>query len=240
MLDPFSHLLLVFNSSMNILFYGLFNKKFRDVAKKEFDRCFPKAATRSAPSESKRLISLSKPKFTNNRTNTDFLPATDLTQTSNNRQQNEQSIPLTSILPVDVSNSKEKPNSHKDDSGPQTIKISVSNSNKLLTDSSTQIPNSEYTTNLKGISMIERSNIKNKNDTIEDPLKGNAIQVTSSISKKTFVNEECMNIESHSNNTDLDKITKHPTPFKIIESEDLSNNTRTKKVCCLMKYVSNI
>ena len=56
MLDPFSHLLLVINSAMNILFYGIFNKKFREVAKKEFVRCFPQAAARLSPSKSKRAI----------------------------------------------------------------------------------------------------------------------------------------------------------------------------------------
>jgi hypothetical protein len=186
---------------MNILFYGFFNKKFRDVTRKEFVRCFPKAATRLAPAESKRVIPLSKRKCTNDRTNTDF--QTEVTQTSNNRNQNEQSIPLTSIHPVDISNSVEKCTSNYKDPGPDTAKISVSNSSKLLTDSSTQIPNSDYTTNLKGITMIERGNIKNKNDTIEDPSTGNSINVTSSISKKPFVNEECMNIESIDNKTDI-------------------------------------
>ena len=41
MLNPFSHLLLVINCSMNIIFYGLFNKKFIEVAKNRLCACFP-------------------------------------------------------------------------------------------------------------------------------------------------------------------------------------------------------
>jgi len=41
LLVSFSHLLLVVNSSLNIIFYGLFNKNFRQVAQKIFFACFP-------------------------------------------------------------------------------------------------------------------------------------------------------------------------------------------------------
>lgn len=40
MLSSFSHLLMVINSSMNVLFYGFFNSQFREVAKKTMSGFF--------------------------------------------------------------------------------------------------------------------------------------------------------------------------------------------------------
>ena len=42
MLDPFSHLLLVINSSINVLLYGKFDNNFRDAIKNEITGCFSK------------------------------------------------------------------------------------------------------------------------------------------------------------------------------------------------------
>ena len=67
---------------------------------------------------------------------------------------------------------------------------------------------------IKRIPTKEKRNNDN-NGTIEDadPSKENSIIPTSQISKKESVNEECMNIESGTNNkfantTDIDGITK--------------------------------
>merc|ERR1712223_109538 len=78
MLDPFSHLLLVINSALNIIFYGIFNKKFREVSKKEFVRCFPKTAARLSPTKSKPIPVANKqnPKENNHNSKT-RLPVTE-------------------------------------------------------------------------------------------------------------------------------------------------------------------
>ena len=238
MLDPFSHLLLVINSAMNILFYGIFNQKFREVSKKEFTRCFPKTAARLSPSKSKRVIVLPKQNPTSNQNNKENHHVTEITQLRNNSSKCEELIPLTSTTHL-VNSSFDAENSISQCKEPvqSNLKVSVVNSkisvttsnNKLLTDSSTQIPNSEYaTTNLKKNSAIttntkEQGN-NDKNGTLDKVgLNGNSIKSASSISKKTSsVNEECMNIEkSIVEKTDVDCIAKHPSSsFHCTEGAD--------------------
>ena len=227
MLDPFSHLLLVINSALNIIFYGIFNKKFREVAKKEFIRCFPKTAARLSPSKSKRIATITNQNHHHgNQNNKHGLPemetgVTELTRLTSTRNCTKESFPLRNIkseLPVNSSVSSAKNISDGKNAflGPDDSSTisKVNANNKMLMDSSTQIPNSEYTTNLKRIPTKEKRNNDN-NGTIEDadPSKENSIIPTSQISKKESVNEECMNIESGTNNkfantTDIDGITK--------------------------------
>ena len=228
MLDPFSHLLLVVNSALNIVFYGIFNQKFREVAKKEFTRCCPKAAARLSPSRSKRVIVLPKQNPISNQTNIENHRVTEMTQVRNNSSKCEELIPLTSTAhPVNSSFNAEKTFSECKEPVQSTLQVSVVNSNisvaalnnKLLTDSSTQIPNSEYaTTNLKKSSAIT-TNTKEQgnNDKIGTIDKvgsnGNSIKSASSISKKaSSVNEECMNTEKGIvEQTDFDCIAKYPS-----------------------------
>ena len=231
MLDPFSHLLLVINSALNIIFYGIFNKKFREVAKKEFIRCFPKTAARLSPSKSKRIATMTNQNHHGNHNNKHGVPntetgVTELTRLTSSRNCTKESFPLRSMntelhVNSSVTSSKniaERKNStsqnailEPDDS---TTVSKVNSNNKMLMDSSTQIPNSEYTTNLKRIPTKEKRNNDN-NGAIEntDPSKENSIISTSQISKKESVNEECMNIDAGTNNkfantTDIDGITK--------------------------------
>ena len=232
MLDPFSHLLLVINSALNIIFYGIFNKKFREVAKKEFIRCFPKTAARLSPSKSKRIATITNQNQNHvNKNNKHGLPemetgVTELTRLTSTRNCTKESFPLRNMkseLPVNSSLSS--PKNIADDKKPTSKNAildpddsstvsKVNSNNKMLMDSSTQIPNSEYTTNLKRIPTKEKRNNDN-NGAIEnaDPSKENSIISTSQISKKESVNEECMNIEAGTNNkfantTDIDGITK--------------------------------
>ena len=237
---------------MNILFYGLFNKKFREVARKEFIRWFPKAAPELLkPLESKRfkagqsIRQLFKSKTTNNENNVNIDPATNVSQISYNKNKDEQSIPLTADFAVDTCNIVEKCKLNYENPGPHIVRISVnSSSNKLLTDSSTQIPNSDYTAKLKDITLVERSNGENTTDQVENPCKDGSIKVTPPISHKALVEKECMNSENSAINTDFDKITKFPSPSKAIESEQICNSTPTKKVkgsfLVMTNYLLNI
>jgi len=211
---------------MNILFYGIFNKKFREVAKKEFIRCFPKAAARLSPSKSKRVIVLPKQNPISNQTNKENHHVTEITQVRNNSSKCEELIPLTSTAHhINSSFNTEKSISECKEPVQSALQVSVVNSNisvatsnnKLLTDSSTQIPNSEYaTTNLKKISAIttntkEQGNI-GKNGTLDQVgSKGNSIKSASSISKKALsVKEESMNTEKGIvDKTDIDGIAKY-------------------------------
>ena len=112
---------------------------------------------------------------------------------------------------------------------------SANSNNKLLMDSSTQIPNSEYTTNLKRIPTKEKGN-KSNNGAIGEavPSKGNSIKSTSSISKKASVNEECMNIEAGTKlakTTDIDGIAKFSdTSLQCNEKDGDNKNMLSKKV----------
>ena len=252
MLDPFSHLLLVINSALNILFYGIFNKKFRDITRKEFVRCFPKTAARLSPSKSKRVIPSAKqiPNKGNQTANT-RLPVTEITHMSSTRHNGEELVPLTTKtteLPVNsnqmrdpmslmtrcVSDCKTSQNTIPTSVASSTISAANSN-NKLLMDSSTQIPNSEYTTNLKRIPTKEKGNNRNNGAIGEAVLsKGNSIKSTSSISKKASVNEECMNIEAcnkFDKTADIDGIKKFPnTPLQCNEKDGDNKNVPAKKV----------
>merc|ERR1711997_1349177 len=111
---------------------------------------------------------------------------------------------------------------------------SANSNNKLLMDSSTQIPNSEYTTNLKRIPTKEKGNNSNNGAIGEAvPSKGNSIKSTSSISKKASVNEECMNIQvsnKFDKTTDIDGIKKFPnTPVQRNENDGDNKNVCSKK-----------
>ena len=232
MLDPFSHLLLVINSALNIIFYGIFNKKFREVSKKEFIRCFPKTAARLSPSKSKRIPASTQQNHNHsNQNNKQKIPVTEvgkteLTRVSSTRNNCFESVPMTTLqtsLPVSSTTNSTKTDSEINKPTYQSYALgqvasstvsSGNSNNKLLMDSSTQIPNSEYTTNLKRIPTKEKRNSDN-NGAIgeESPSKKNSITSTSQISKKESVNEECMNIEAGTNNkfaktTDIDGITK--------------------------------
>ena len=105
MLDPFSHLLLVINSALNIIFYGIFNKKFREVAKKEFIRCFPKTAARLSPSKSKRIATITNQNHHHdNHNNKHGLPemetgVTELTRLTSSRNCTKESFPLRNMKP---------------------------------------------------------------------------------------------------------------------------------------------
>ena len=255
MLDPFSHLLLVINSALNIVFYGIFNQKFREVAKKEFVRCFPKTAARLSPSKSKRVIASTTRPVLSHQNNRHGLAKeiTQMTEISNNvgkiemaemmnmsdkAIKNDELIPLKSTeLPTQdfTSINVENGNSMNKESGAMTVPPSFANlNNKLLTDSSTQIPNSECTTNLKRTSTKEQNVNNHKKGTIDiiDASKGSSIKSTSSISKKTSANDECLNIEKHLvEKADLESINKYPKTFQSVESNGKGdNNERLKKV----------
>ena len=112
MLDPFSHLLLVINSALNIIFYGIFNKKFREVSRKEFVRCFPKTAARLSPSKSKPVpVSNKQNQKENDLNSKNRLPVTEtaitqLSQVSSRGNGCEELVPLNTLtteLPVNSS-----------------------------------------------------------------------------------------------------------------------------------------
>ena len=81
MLDPFSHLFLVVNSVSNIFFYGMFNKKFREVAKKEINRWLPKTTLRLVPSKSRKTNAGPNANSTSNRAKYDRATTPDMSRT---------------------------------------------------------------------------------------------------------------------------------------------------------------
>ena len=253
MLDPFSHLLLVINSALNIIFYGIFNKKFREVSKKEFVRCFPKTAARLSPSKSKPVpVSNKQNQKENNHNSKTRLPVTEtaitqLSRVSSRRNDCDELVPLNTLtteLPVNSSaystksgSDTKEPISQSTIPGPIVSSSTsiVNSNNKQLMDSSTQIPNSEFTTNLKRIPTKEKRNNDNNGSIGETVLsKGNSIICTSPISKKESVNEECMNIEAgtkFAKTTDIDGIAKFSdTSLQCNEKDGDNKNIISKKV----------
>ena len=126
------------------------------------------------------------------------------------------------------------------DMPPSDTKISISNSTKLLMDSSTQIPTSAHTTKLKGANKIDTSNGLYQNDTNKDPSNQNSVKVTSPLSAKTSVNEESTNIENVPCKMNSDKTAKQAEPSKIIKASDFAGNASFQKVILIHNELNNI
>ena len=233
MLDPFSHLFLVINSISNIIFYGMFNKKFREVAKKEINRWLPKTTLRLVQSKSRKTNASPNANITSNRVKTDRATTPDMSRTEmthipKNSAKGEESIPLTSaeITHQKIENLRENNLTPEPDLGRKQISCTNSN-NKLLTDSSTQIPNTIYTTNLKHNSIAEKSNSSLNFETISN---GSSIKLMSSISPKVVDKQENQNVECSKSESNPDSITKYPTAFKCVDTDGNDSMGFAKKV----------
>ena len=233
MLDPFSHLLLVVNSISNIIFYGMFNKKFREVAKKEINRWLPKTILRLVPSKSRKTNAGPNANPTSNRAKNDRATTPDMSRTEmthipKNSAKGEESIPLTSaeITHQKYENLRDNNLTPEPDLGRKQKSCTNSN-NKLLTDSSTQIPNTIYTTNLKHNSITEKSNSSLNCETISN---GSSIKLTSSTAPKVVDKIEHQSVECSKGESNPDSITKYPIAFKCVDSDGNDSTEFTKQV----------
>ena len=237
MLDPFSHLFLVINSISNIIFYGMFNKKFREVAKKEINRWIPKTALRLVPSKSRKTNTDPNANPTSNRSKNDRatppdMSRTEMTHIPKNSAKGEELIPLTSAEITHQKHGNLRENNFTPEPDLERKQISCTNlNNKLLTDSSTQIPNTIYTTNLKQNSITETSNSSLNFETISN---GSTIKLASSISPKGFDKKENQSVEWSKSESNPDSITKYPIAFKCVDSDGNDKMVFTKKVSIIV------
>ena len=211
----------------------MFNKKFREVAKKEINRWLPKTTLRLVPSKSRKNDAGPNANPTSNRAKKDRATTQDMSRTEmthipKNSAKGEESIPLTSaeITHQKYDNFRENNLTPEQDLGRKQISCTNLN-NKLLTDSSTQIPNTIYTTNLKNDSITEKSNSSLNFETISN---GSSIKLTSSISPKVVDEKENRSVECTRNESNPDSITKYPISFKCVDSDGKDSMGFTRKV----------